>query len=138
MNKKNRHSIWKYLLSAVIVVEPLQHLLHLGRQQHRRPEAMRCIQSVVQILDVQVDLEAGLEVAGKNHRSFGFHHGAACKPAADRIEYELGIDAGLGRQHERFGHGSDIERNDDLVRQFGSIACADFAAPDDRLAHFSQ
>ena len=46
--------------AAVIVVQPLHNFLNGGGHGDGRTYSMGAVQSVVQILDVQVDLEAGL------------------------------------------------------------------------------
>ena len=91
-----------------------------------------------QILDVQIDLEAGLEVAGQDHRRFRFHDGAAGQTAANGVEHQLGIDAGFSGQNKGFGHGGDVQGDDDLVRQFGRVAGADVTAQHHRFPHLRQ
>ena len=91
-----------------------------------------------QVFDMQVDLEAGLEVAGENHRRFGFHHRTAGQAATDGIEHQFWIDAGFSGEHQRFRQGGDVERDDDLIGQFCGVACADIAAADHGFAHFRQ
>lgn len=61
------------LLAALVVVQPLEDLLNGGGHGDGRADGVGAVQSVVQILDVQVDLEAGLVVAGDHHGSLGVH-----------------------------------------------------------------
>ena len=50
-------------LALAVVVQPLQHFLDLGGHGKGCAHGVCAVQSVVQVLDVQVDLEAGLVVA---------------------------------------------------------------------------
>lgn len=46
------------LLPTFVVVHPLQYLLHTCCHRNGRTHAVRAVQRVIQILDVQVDFKA--------------------------------------------------------------------------------
>ena len=123
-------------LAVAVVVQPLQHLLHLRGQQHRRAEAVAGIEGVVEVLDMQVDLEAGLEVAVHHHRDLRIHDRRTGQTAADGREDLLRVDTGHGRERVRLGAGRDVAGDDDLVGQLHGVARAvDVAAVDHGRAH---
>ena len=51
------------LLAAFVAVHPLQDLLDCCRHGNRCAYAVRAVKRVVQVLDVKVDLEAGLVIS---------------------------------------------------------------------------
>ena len=59
---------------------------------------MGAIQHVIQILDVQVNLEAGLIVAGNHHRSFGVHNRGPGQAALDGLKHHGRVNTGFLRQ----------------------------------------
>ena len=95
-------------------------------------------QRVIEVLDVQVDLEAGLEIAREDHRGFGVHDGGTREAALDGLKDLLRIDARPGGQEHRLRKRRDVERHDDLVGQLRGIARADLAAPHRARAHDEQ
>lgn len=105
-------------LAALMIVHPLQDLLHLGRHGHRGAHAVGAVQRVVQVFDMQVDFKTGLIVALDHHRSLGVHHRAACQAAADGLEHQLRVHACLLRQGEGFGQCLDIARHNNLIEDY--------------------
>ena len=123
------------LLAAFVAVHPLQDLLDRCCHGNRCAYAVRAVKRVVQVLDVQVDLEAGLVISRDHHRCLRVHDGGACKAALDRLEDELRVYACLLRHRESFRHCLDVAGDYDLVCKLCGVACADFAAADDGSAH---
>ena len=62
------------LLSAFVVVHPLQDLLDCCRHGNGCAYAVRAVKRVVQVLDVKVDLEAGLVIARDHHGCLRIHN----------------------------------------------------------------
>ena len=87
--------------AAVIVVQPLHNFLNGGGHGDGRTYSMGAVQSVVQILDVQVDLEAGLVVARDHHGTLGIHNRGTGEAAADGAVDHLRVNTGLLRQRPR-------------------------------------
>ena len=56
-------------LTEAVEVQALQDLLNLDRQGQGRAHRVTGLDGVVQILDVEVDLEAGLEVSNGSSKS---------------------------------------------------------------------
>ena len=96
---------------------------------------MGAVQGVVQVLDVQVDLKAGLVVALDHHGGLGVHHGGTGQAALDGLEDQLGVHTGLLGQGQGLGHGLDVAGHHDLVGQLGGVARAHVAAQDHGSAH---
>ena len=82
------------------------------------------VQGIVQILDVEFDSEAGLEVVGHHHGGFRVHHGGACQPAPDCLIDQLRVRAALHRQRQCFRDCGNIDCHDHLVCQLGHISGA--------------
>ena len=127
------------IAAALIVMQPLKHLLNRAREDHRGTYAVSGIQRIVQILDVKVDPEAGLEVAVHHHRNLCIHNRGSCKAAADRCEYLFRINTGHRCQLISLSARCDVHSHDHLVRKLCGVACAVyFTAVDHRTAHHAQ
>ena len=88
---------------------------------------------------VQVDPEPGREVVLEEVAPAHLHDAVGGEPAAEHVEDPLGLDAGLGAEHERLAHGRDRDRDDDLVAGLDDLPRAVLADVDDRLAeHLEQ
>ena len=61
------------LVAAVVGVHPFEDFLDGSRHRDRRADRVGAVKGIVQILDVQIDLEARLVVAGDHHRCLGVH-----------------------------------------------------------------
>ena len=125
-------------LTAAVVMQPLHDFLHGGGHRNGSADRVRTVQDGVQILDVQVNLEARLVIAGDHHRPLGVEYSGTGEAAADRVKHELGIDAGLLRQRECLRHRADVAGDDDLVCELGRVARADVAATGHGGTHLLQ
>ena len=96
---------------------------------------MGAVQNIVQILDVQVDLETRLVVAGDHHGSLCVHDGGACQTALDGLKDQLRVHTSLLCQRQRLGQSLDVAGHDDLVGQLGSVAGTHLTAADRRSTH---
>ena len=115
-----------FLLISVSL-NSLQDLHHLRGDRNRSADSVSRVQSVVQILDVQLNTESGLEVAVHHHRSLGIHNGGSGQTAADRLIYALRVNACLYGEGQSLCDSRDIGSNDDLVRQLCYVAGAKLA-----------
>jgi hypothetical protein len=84
---------------------------------------------------VQLDPEAGVEGTVDHPLAMHFQDARAGEAAHQRLAHLGRIGAGLGGEHQRLGHGLDIERHDDLVRDLGGLPVAVAADQGDVLAH---
>ena len=80
-------------LTALMVVQPLENFLHFGGHGNGRTDRVGAVQHIVQVLDVQIDFEAGLVVARNHHGGFGVHDGGACQTALDGLKYQFRVNA---------------------------------------------
>ena len=126
------------VLTFAVDFQRLQDFHYGAGQRQGYADVMTGFNRIGQVFDMQVDLEAGLEVAGENHRRFGFHHRTASQAATDGVEHQFGVDAGFGSENQRFRQGGDVECHDDLIGQFRRVSSADIAAADHGFAHFRQ
>jgi len=99
---------------------------------------MAGFEGVGQVFQVQFDTESRFEVAIQHHGGFGIEHHAAGKSSPDCLVDGFGGHTGLCPEHQRLGHGCNIEGDNDLVGQLGDVSRADVAAMDDRRAHRAQ
>ncbi len=113
----------------------VEQLLHQRGARERHAERSRRLHDQAEVLEVQVDLEARLVRAGDVVRCLLVQAPRAGEAAAQRLERELPVEAGLPRQRERLAERGQVERDDDLVRELGESAGAERAQVGDRLAH---
>ena len=114
-----------------VCLEPLHHFHDSGCERQRRAYIMAGVQRVGQILDVQVDPEARLEIAVHHHRGFGIHDRAAGQTCPDRGIDGLGLDPGLDAQRQRLADRGNVGSHDDLIRELGGVPGTDVSAKGD-------
>ena len=114
--------------AVAILVQDLHHLQHALGQRDRGVNGLGSVNDVVQVLDVQVNTEARLEVLIHHHRRLGVHDGRAGEAALDGFEDLLGLNAAHLAHLQGFGQNRDVDRNDGLVAQLGHVARAHAAA----------
>ena len=114
--------------AVAVVMEDLHHFQHALGQRDRGVHGLGGVHHVVQVLDVQVDAEAGLEVLVHHHGRFGVHDGAAGKAALDGLEDLFRFHAAHLAHLEGFRQGGDVHGHDGLVAQLGHVARTHVAA----------
>ncbi|MPN18180.1 hypothetical protein SDC9_165538 [bioreactor metagenome] len=124
--------------AEAVGVQGLHHLACKGRQGKRGAHPVARVQRIGKVLDVQVDLEARLEVRIHHHRRLGVHHRAARKSALDRLEHQVRVHPRLAHQRERLRHRRYVQRHDDLVGQLGRVPRPDRPAVHRTGAHHQQ
>ncbi len=101
-----------------------QHLLDGAGERQTDLQRFGGQQRIAQVLLMQANAEAGLEIAADHHGRLGVQNRAAGKSALDGVEDHLGIEPGARGQHQRFAHGRDVASHHDLVGQLGYVARA--------------
>ena len=96
---------------------------------------MSGVDAVLDVLVVDADGAAGLEVAVDDHGDLGIHDCAACQSAADGLIDLLGICACLCGKHECFGDDCDGVVDDHLV---GKLGCGTAAAGADQKSGITE
>jgi hypothetical protein len=95
----------------------------------------RARQGQVQILLVQLDAKARLECALDHALAMHFENAAGRETTHQRLAHTRRVGTGLGGEQQRFGHGFDVQRDDDLVGHLRGLAVAIAADERDVLAH---
>ena len=116
-------------------LQGLLNLKELGGQGQGDVNLVGGGQDVLDVLVVDADGAAGLEVALAHHGSLGVQHGAAGQAAPDGVIDLHGIHTGLGGQHQGLGHGGNVQVDHDLVGQLGDAAGAGAADQQGAAAH---
>ena len=89
----------------------------------------------VEILLVQLDAEAGLEVALHHALAVHLEDLRVREAAHERLAHARRVGARLRREEQRLAHGLDGRRDDDLVRDLARLPVAVAAHERDVLAH---
>jgi hypothetical protein len=84
---------------------------------------------------VQVDPEAGGELARPHPGGLALQHGAAREPAAEHLRGGLGVDAVGLQEHQGLGEQLDVAGHDQLVGRLHRLAGAGGADVHDGAAH---
>ena len=122
-------------IAHAVHFEGLHHFHHGRRHRQGNTHAMRRIQHIVQIFDMQVNPETGVEFTVHYQRRFGIKHSAAGQTAADCLINQFRLNAGLSCQYQRFRHGGNINGHNNLVGQLGNIPGANTACYNNRPGH---
>ena len=98
-------------------------------------QLLGALQRQVQVLLVQLDAEARLEVALDHPLAMHFEDARIGEAAHQRLAHPRRVGAGLGREQQRLADRLDGQRDDDLVGDLGGLAVAVAADQRDVLAH---
>ena len=94
----------------------------------------RAAQGDSQVLVVQRKLEPGGEIVLEEVAPADLHDLVAGQAAGQDLDQPVGVDAGLGGQHQRLADRLDGHRDEDLVACLGRLAGARVAHVHDGLA----
>lgn len=122
-------------VAEAVHLEGLHDFSHGRSERQRRAELVPGIERVVEVFDVQVDSEPGIELPVEHERRLGDPHRAAGQPAADGLIHQFRLHTGLRREDQRLGDGRDVQRHDHLIGQLGDVAHADVAHAHNRGRH---
>ncbi|SOZ36500.1 hypothetical protein CBM2605_A280091 [Cupriavidus neocaledonicus] len=123
------------LLAQAVGRAGVEQLLRGGGVGQRHAQRLGTLQRQVQVLLVQLDAEARIEGALDHAVAVHFQDARRGETAHQRLAHLGRIGTGLGREQQRFGHGLDVQRDDDLVGHLGGLAVAVAAHQRDVLAH---
>src|SRR5918995_2645757 len=87
-----------------------------------------------EVLVVQGEPEARLELTVEHVRALAVEHGAAGQAAAEYFQRSLRVDAVRLEEHDRLGEDLDVDGDDELVRGLDGLARPGGADVHDRLA----
>ena len=113
----------------------VEQLLAGGRIGQTDAERTRSLQREVQILLMQRDAEAGIEVALDHPFAVDLENARSSESAHQRLTHAGRIGASLGSKEQRLADGLDRQGDDDLVGDLGRLSVAVAADERDVLAH---
>ena len=115
-------------IALALVHKGADDLLCKSREGQGNAEFARGLQGVVEVLLVQSDAEAGVEVALYHHGALGVENIATGESTLDGIKYDVGIQARLLSKYECFTNRRDVDGDHYLVGELCGVARAVVAA----------
>src|SRR6202451_4036045 len=113
----------------------VEQLLAGGRIGQADTERTRSLQREVQVLLMQRNAEARLEIALDHAFAVDLENAGCGESAHQRLAHAGRSGAGFGGEDERLTDGLDRQGDDDLVRDLGRLSVAIAADKRDVLAH---
>src|SRR5580698_8717180 len=113
----------------------VEHLLTSGGIWQADAERARSLQREVQILLMQRNAEARLEIAPDHAFAVDLQNAGRRKSAHQRLTDASRIRAGLGSEHQRLADRLDRQSDDYLICDLGRLSVAIAADKRDVLAH---
>src|SRR5436853_171083 len=92
-----------------------EQLFHEGRRWDGHADRPGSILNEVQILEMEINLEARREIAGQNFFRLLIQTFASRESATERANHFFRIHAGLRAEDERFSDRGQVDRNNDLI-----------------------
>src|SRR5262245_33420448 len=99
-----------------------EKLFDKGGGWNRNADGLGRLMDQVQVFEVEINLEAGREVAREDFFGFLVKALAPRQSSRESLNHLLRLHTGLRSKHQRLANRRQVDCNDDLVRQFGKSA----------------
>ena len=109
-------------ISAALRDAGREELLRRGGVGQRNTELPRARQREVQIFLVEPDAKAGIECPRDHSFAVDLEDTARCKAAHQRFAHFCRVGACFSGKHQCFADCLDVERDNDLIGNFGDLA----------------